>query len=66
MLFAQQTKLVLIDNPEFDVNPKPGSISDTWLIVGANRNFEITRLIPVDTLFILAPRGITWTDAAFV
>src|SRR6185436_2573241 len=65
MLFAEQAELVLIDDAEFDVNPS-AEICGSWLIVKTERHFEITCLIPVDTLFILAPRWITRTDAAFV
>jgi hypothetical protein len=66
MLFAEQTELVLVDNAEFDVNPERGQVSGAGLVIGAYRDFEITRLVPVDTLFILPPGRITWTDAAFV
>jgi hypothetical protein len=66
MLLSEQTKLVLIDNAKFDIDPECPGINRPWLVIGANRNFEIPRLIPVDALFILPPGRIAWTDAAVV
>jgi len=65
MLFAEQTKLVFIDDSEFDEDPS-AEIYSARLVVAADRHPEKAGLIPVDALFILPPWRIAWTDAAVV
>jgi hypothetical protein len=66
MLLSEQTKLVLIDNAKLDIDPECPGINRAWLVIGANRDFEIPRLIPIDALFILPPGRVAWTNAAIV
>jgi hypothetical protein len=55
MLFTEQTKLVFIYDTIFDVDPERACIGGTgWLVIRPDWDFD------------LAPRWVTWTDAAIV